>query len=78
MAENQKREFARLLPKVDSPPPADAMALGHMMRDWLEVVVADAGTSVDTGGGFGCYDLWVNVGGKTMFVQIQCQEVSNA
>jgi hypothetical protein len=65
-----KEKFANLVLQVQAPPP-DVMALGHIMRDWLEACVADAGTKVDTGGGFGCYDLWVKMGGKDVFIQLQ-------
>lgn len=68
--DESKKVFADLVRCVENPPPDDAMALGHMMRDWLEAVVVNAGTSVDTGGGFGCYDLWAKVGGSEYFITI--------
>jgi hypothetical protein len=69
--QRRKELFADFVRAVENPPPADCMALGHMMRDWLKAVVADPGTSVDTGGGFGCYDLWVKMGGKEVYIQIK-------
>jgi hypothetical protein len=65
------RVFAKLLPEVENPPPSDVMALGHMMRDWLQNAVADAGTSVDTGGGMGCFDLWVTMAGKEVYISLK-------
>lgn len=62
---------ASLMPTVENPPSADCMAVGHMMRDWLEDIVADPGSKIDTGGGLGGYDLWVKVGGKELFITIK-------
>lgn len=70
--------FAEMLPMVEQPPAPNAMALGHMMREWLANCVADAGTGVDSGGGFGCYDLWVKMDGKEMFISIKQKEAPNA
>lgn len=68
---NAEKIVASLMPTVENPPSADCMAVGHMMRDWLEAAVADAGTKIDTGGGLGGYDLWVKVGGKELFITIK-------
>ena len=51
---------------------APSMATRHLsdeLREWLEAK-ADAGTSIDSGGGFGCRDLWVMVGGHEFHVRI--------
>lgn len=70
--QDRQNEFASLARILgEHAPPSDVMALGHMMRDWLKAVVADAGTAVDTGAGLGSYDLWVKMGGKEVLVQIK-------
>jgi hypothetical protein len=69
-------EFARLLPAMENPPSDNVQALGHMMREWLLNAVADSGTGVDTGGGMGCYDLWVKVGGEEVLVQLRTHSVT--
>jgi hypothetical protein len=71
MNEKLQAEFARLLPAVDNPPSDNTAALGHLMRQWLLGTIADAGTGVDTGGGLGCYDLWVKVGGEEIFISLR-------
>jgi hypothetical protein len=38
------------------------LSLAHELREFLKSVV-DAGTSIDSGGGDGCADLWPVIGG---------------
>lgn len=78
MSTNFQREFARLLPNVANPPSDNATALGELMRQWLTAAVADAGTGVDTGGGFGCYDLWVKVGGEEIYISLRSRKPAPA
>lgn len=66
-----RRLFAETLPLVQEPPTKDCQAVGYMMRDWLQAVIADAGTHVDTGGGMGQFDLWVKVGGKEIYISLK-------
>jgi hypothetical protein len=64
--------FARLTPLLGEHAPTDSvMALGHLMRQWLRDVIADAGTSVDTGAGCGGYDLWVKMGGEEVYIHLK-------
>lgn len=72
MSEDESREiFARLvrdlLPDMDS----EVMALGYLMRQWLESSIADAETKVDQGAGMDSFDLWVTLGGKELFINIR-------
>jgi hypothetical protein len=68
---NWNKEFARLLPLVANPPSDEATALGCMLREWLQNCVANPGTSIDTGGGFGSYDLWVHMGDEEIYIRLQ-------
>lgn len=68
MSDRLQAEFARLLPEVVNPPSDNTQALGHLMRQWLKGTIADPGTGVDSGGGMGCYDLWVKVGGEEIYI----------
>jgi hypothetical protein len=68
---DRNKNFAEMLRSVANPPPGDVAALGYMMRDWLQACVADAGTGIDTGGGLGCFDLWVQMGGKEIYICIK-------
>jgi hypothetical protein len=72
-ADKRKVEFARAAQTLpdDVKPPADVMALGYLMRDWLQAAVVDAGTSVDTGAGLQVFDLWAKVGGREVFITIK-------
>lgn len=70
MTQNLKR-FAHLIDETVEPPSSDVQAVGHLMRQWLQNVIADAGTAIDTGAGFNQYDLWVTVGGKELFITIK-------
>lgn len=66
-----RKQFAQLTNDVETPPPADAIALGHLMREWLEATVANGGTSVSTGCGLGGYDLWAQMGDAEYLVTIK-------
>lgn len=68
---DRNSEFARLLQAMEQPPSDNTQVLGYLMRDWLKSAVADSGTSVDTGGGMGCFDLWVKVGGEEIYVSLK-------
>lgn len=57
-------------------PPAAALDFADQLRDWLETV-KDAGTAIDSGGGFGARDLWVTVGGHEHFISIKRRERPN-
>jgi hypothetical protein len=70
----RQREFARKLSEVENPPTDTTTALGHLMRQWLLGTIADPGTGVDTGGGMGCYDLWVKVGGEDIAITLKSRE----
>ena len=51
---------------------APTMATRHFAEElhlWLDSK-ADHGTSIDSGGGFGCRDLWVTVGGRNFFISV--------
>lgn len=52
-------------------PTSNVQALGHLMRQWLQAAIADAGTTIDTGAGSGAYDLWVKMGGEELLVTIR-------
>jgi len=55
LEQQQDEPVARL--KVADEPCNQVMALGQMMREWLQAQVSDAGTSVDVGKGFSEFDL---------------------
>ena len=57
--------------KVENEPCNEVLALGHLMKEWLENQIADAGTYVDTGKGFYEYDLWVHCEGKELYINIK-------
>jgi hypothetical protein len=70
--ENRATAFAQLLATIDfeGKPDSEVMALGELMRNWLRTEMADAGTSVDSGAGLSSYDLWVQFGGKRLYINI--------
>jgi hypothetical protein len=45
------------------------LSLAHELREFLKSVV-DAGTSIDSGGGDGCADLWPIIGGVEYHIVI--------
>ena len=57
--------------KTVDEPCNQVMALGQMMRDWLQSQIADSNTSVDVGKGFSEFDLWVQCEGKELFITIK-------
>ena len=57
--------------KTIDEPCNQVMALGQMMRDWLQSQIADSNTSVDVGKGFSEFDLWVQCEGKELFITIK-------
>ena len=46
------------------------LALGLMMRDWLQNAVVDSGTVVDVASGMRKFDLWATVEGEEYFITI--------
>jgi hypothetical protein len=57
--------------KTDDEPCNEVIALGHMMRDWLQKQVSDNSSYVDTGKGFSEYNLWVMCEGKELLISIK-------
>jgi predicted RNA-binding protein Jag len=57
--------------KTIDEPCNQVMALGQMMRDWLQSQIADSNTSVDVGKGLSEFDLWVQCEGKELFITIK-------
>lgn len=53
----------------------DAIAFGEELREVLQTMFADAGTSVDSGGLLtvdgGERDLWVRVGGREFHINVR-------
>ena len=45
------------------------MALGYIMRDWLSVI-ADK-PEIDVGAGMSCFNLWAEVEGQKVFIEIK-------
>ena len=41
------------------------------MREWLQAMIVDSETTVDTGAGLGMYDLWAKVNGKEIYICIK-------
>lgn len=52
-------------------PPKDVMALTILMKEWLQGVICDAHTGIDSGMGFNASDLWIKMGGKEVHIRIQ-------
>lgn len=67
---NKEAEMHRLIGLVNDKPPSEVQALGILMANWLRTEMADAGTGVDQGAGFHEYDLWVQFGGKDLYIKI--------
>jgi len=69
----QEKKFAKLFSqmKSENEPCSEVLALGQMMREWLQHQVSDNGSCVDTGKGFSEYDLWVMCEGKELFITIK-------
>jgi hypothetical protein len=70
---SDRKTFAQLCGSLENAPHDEVMALGYMMRDWLEAAIVDSGTGVDQGAGLGMFDLWATVGGKKVFITIKEQ-----
>ena len=51
--------------------PVDAASIRDEIRGYLRSAVADAGTSLDSGGGFGEADVVVTVDGKRYLVIVR-------
>lgn len=49
---------------------AGPLSLAHEIRQLLKSV-ADEGTGIDSGGGDGCADLWVTIGGVEYHLAIE-------
>ena len=65
------KQFAEMCRKYKIDCDDEVMALGYMMRDWLQAAIIDSGTNVDQGAGIGNFDLWAKVGGKDIFINIK-------
>jgi hypothetical protein len=52
-------------------PDDEVVALSSMLQEWLRGVIIDPDTGIDSGGGFGCRDLWFWMGGKEIYMQIK-------
>jgi hypothetical protein len=48
----------------------DASTFAHEIMGYLENI-KDHGTSIDTGGGMGSYDLWVKCGGIEWYINVR-------
>lgn len=59
---------------ADNMPSAATLDLPDHVRQCLEEQ-KDSDTLIDSGGGFGCRDFWVTVGGANYFVQVKRKEV---
>ena len=73
MPEQEPVAFAKIFTqlKTDDEPCNEVIALGHMMRDWLQKQVSDNSSYVDTGKGFSEYNLWVMCEGKELLISIK-------
>jgi ATP-dependent Clp protease ATP-binding subunit ClpA len=71
--EQEPVSFAKIFTqlKTDDEPCNEVIALGHMMRDWLQKQVSDNSSYVDTGKGFSEYNLWVMCEGKELLISIK-------
>ena len=69
----QEKQFAKVFSqmKLENEPCSEVLALGQMMREWLQHQVSDNGSCVDTGKGFSEYDLWVISEGKELLITIK-------
>ncbi len=69
MNESDKRhtEVARLLPSDWNTKP---FTLATEIRAFLSGI-CDEGTSIDSGSGDGCADLWVTIGGTEFYIAIK-------
>lgn len=70
--------FAELLSLAQNPPDENSTFIGHMLVEWLKAHVADPGTSIDTGGGFGAYDIWVKFENVEYSIKVQRSELQLA
>lgn len=66
---NERKIFALLAKDINCND--EVMALGYLMRDWLQSAIVDSETNVDQGAGLGSFDLWATVGGKNVFINIR-------
>ena len=73
LPEQEPVAFAKIFTqlKTDDEPCNEVIALGHMMRDWLQKQVSDNSSYVDTGKGFSEYNLWVMCEGKELLISIK-------
>lgn len=67
----RKAMMARLLAANPQLASAGVMTLGHLLADFLKDAVADPETAVDTGCGFGEFDLWVKLDGEEYHVGVK-------
>lgn len=69
----QEKQFSKFFAKMklENEPCSEVLALGQMMREWLQHQVSDNGSCVDTGKGFSEYDLWVICEGKELLITIK-------
>jgi hypothetical protein len=68
---DRKKIMAKLVAGNPRLAPEGVIEIGYMLADFLKASVADADTAVDTGCGFGQFDLWVKVGGEEFFVTVK-------
>lgn len=50
--------------------PEDACQVRNLIREMMRSQV-DEGSSMDGGGGFGCADLWMTIGGHKFIVTVK-------
>lgn len=70
-SEERRKLFAQFLAGHPDLAPRGAVEIGYLLHDFLETAVVDAGTSVDTGAGFGSFDLWAQVGGEEFYINVK-------
>lgn len=70
---NEQKNFSKVFAqmKASAEPCSEVLALGQMMREWLQHQVSDNSSCVDTGKGFSEYDLWVICEGKELLITIK-------
>ena len=69
MDEDDDRQVRKLYDYIPSDWNKNPLSLAHELREFLKSVV-DAGTSIDSGGGDGCADLWPIIDGVEYHIAI--------
>jgi len=54
--------------------PQDAAQVRDLIKEMLKSQ-ADHGAPIDTGGGFGCADLWMSFGGREYFITVKAGKI---